>query len=186
MAGQPFGVGQVATVEQESRFAIDTQAFGEPSNAVKDIPGHSGPQFGRDVTEASPGEQPERAQRESDAGSTRTRRCRVRRPAQPRTWSLQILGGGPIHHNAWVSLGLCVGQLRHPIRILFAGQCRSEDDGERSVAAAFQLSYGGLPDDQRRMFGLLALHPGRDIAVRSTAALAGVGLAIHLGLDAYR
>jgi tetratricopeptide (TPR) repeat protein/DNA-binding XRE family transcriptional regulator len=50
------------------------------------------------------------------------------------------------------------------------------DDGERSVAAAFHLSYQGLPDDQRRLFGLLALHPGRDIAVRSAAALAGIGL----------
>lgn len=51
------------------------------------------------------------------------------------------------------------------------------DDGERSVAAAFQLSYQGLPEDQRRLFGLLALHPGRDIAMRSAAALAGLGTA---------
>jgi tetratricopeptide (TPR) repeat protein len=51
------------------------------------------------------------------------------------------------------------------------------DDGERSVAAAFHLSYQGLPDDQRWLFGLLALHPGRDIPVRSATALAGHGLA---------
>ncbi len=51
------------------------------------------------------------------------------------------------------------------------------DDGERSVTAAFTLSYRGLAADQRRMFGLLALHPGREVGVRSAAALAGVGLA---------
>ena len=45
------------------------------------------------------------------------------------------------------------------------------------MAAAFHLSYQGLPDDQRWLFGLLALHPGRDIPVRSAAALVGHGLA---------
>ncbi|UVS79461.1 XRE family transcriptional regulator [Actinokineospora sp. UTMC 2448] len=51
------------------------------------------------------------------------------------------------------------------------------DDGERSVAAAFALSTGELPPDQLRLFGLLALYPGRDIEVRAVAALAGVPLA---------
>lgn len=51
------------------------------------------------------------------------------------------------------------------------------DDGERSVTAAFTLSYRGLEADQQRMFGLLALHPGREVGVRSAAALAGVGVA---------
>lgn len=50
------------------------------------------------------------------------------------------------------------------------------DDGERSISAAFSLSYRDLPADQRRMFGLLSLHPGRDIAVHAAAALVGVGL----------
>ncbi len=53
---------------------------------------------------------------------------------------------------------------------------RTLDDGERSVSAAFSLSYRDLPADQQRMFGLLSLHPGRDIAVRAAAALAGEGL----------
>jgi tetratricopeptide (TPR) repeat protein len=57
-----------------------------------------------------------------------------------------------------------------------ASRLRMLDDGERSVSAAFSLSYRDLPADQRRMFGLLALHPGRDIAVRAAAALAGMGL----------
>ncbi len=57
-----------------------------------------------------------------------------------------------------------------------AHRLRRLDDGERSVSAAFSLSYRHLPADQRRMFGLLSLHPGRDIAMRAAAALAGVGL----------
>lgn len=51
------------------------------------------------------------------------------------------------------------------------------DDGERSVAAAFSLSCQALPAEQLRLFGLLALHPGRDVEIRSIAALASVGLA---------
>lgn len=50
------------------------------------------------------------------------------------------------------------------------------DDGERSVAAAFRLSYAALPPDQRRMFQLIALHPGPDIDGYAAAALAEVGL----------
>lgn len=51
------------------------------------------------------------------------------------------------------------------------------DDGERSVAAAFRLSYDNLPADQARMFGLLAVHPAVDIEVDAAAALAGVNRA---------
>ncbi|MGQ0837738.1 ATP-binding protein [Actinokineospora sp.] len=50
------------------------------------------------------------------------------------------------------------------------------DDGERSVAGAFLLSYRELPADQRRMFGLLALYPGADIDARSAGALADIPL----------
>ncbi|MEV4312878.1 NB-ARC domain-containing protein [Actinocrispum sp. NPDC049592] len=50
------------------------------------------------------------------------------------------------------------------------------DDGERSVSAAFHLSYRDLPPDQRRMFALLALHKGPDIDLPGAAALAGTGL----------
>ncbi|WP_020670262.1 tetratricopeptide repeat protein [Amycolatopsis nigrescens] len=49
--------------------------------------------------------------------------------------------------------------------------------GEFSTAEAIDLSYQGLPEPQRRLFGLLALHPGRDIAAHSAAALAGLGVA---------
>ncbi|GAA2821386.1 ATP-binding protein [Crossiella cryophila] len=50
------------------------------------------------------------------------------------------------------------------------------DDGERSVAAAFALSYRELPLDQARVFRLLALHPGRVIETDDIAALADVDL----------
>ncbi|MFI9380781.1 ATP-binding protein [Kutzneria sp. NPDC052558] len=55
-----------------------------------------------------------------------------------------------------------------------AARLTALDDGERSVAAAFALSYQQLSDQQKRVFALLALHPGRDIATPSAAALAGL------------
>lgn len=50
------------------------------------------------------------------------------------------------------------------------------DDGERSVPATFHLSYRDLAADQRRLFGLLTVHPGADVDEYEAAALAGVGL----------
>ncbi|GAB3498918.1 ATP-binding protein [Amycolatopsis cihanbeyliensis] len=50
------------------------------------------------------------------------------------------------------------------------------DDGERSVTAAFRLSYHGLPVEQRHMFTVLALHPGQDIDLRAAGVLAGIDL----------
>ncbi len=49
------------------------------------------------------------------------------------------------------------------------------DDGDsQPVRAAFALSYRALPPDEQRLFRLLAMHPGDDIEVESTAALADV------------
>lgn len=48
----------------------------------------------------------------------------------------------------------------------------SLDDGERSVAAAFKVSYDSLPDDQRWLFGLLALHPAVTAEAAAVHALA--------------
>ncbi|ONI70526.1 transcriptional regulator [Actinosynnema sp. ALI-1.44] len=48
----------------------------------------------------------------------------------------------------------------------------SLDDGERSVAAAFKVSYDSLPDDQRWLFGLLALHPATTAEPAAVHALA--------------
>lgn len=50
------------------------------------------------------------------------------------------------------------------------------DDGDRSVTTTFQLSYHDLPPAQRRLFGLLALHPGADLEIYSAAALADADL----------
>ncbi|BCB91942.1 AfsR/SARP family transcriptional regulator [Phytohabitans suffuscus] len=47
--------------------------------------------------------------------------------------------------------------------------------GPLDIRAMFHLSYQGLPADQRRMFRLLALHPGPDATASSAAALAGIG-----------
>lgn len=47
--------------------------------------------------------------------------------------------------------------------------------GPANIRAMFHQSYQGLPADQRRMFRLLALHPGPDATVASAAALAGLG-----------
>jgi tetratricopeptide (TPR) repeat protein len=49
--------------------------------------------------------------------------------------------------------------------------------GDRSVAAAFALSYEHLDAASRRMFRLLGVHPGPDIDVRAAAALAAVDVA---------
>ncbi|HEX3782254.1 MAG TPA: tetratricopeptide repeat protein [Pseudonocardiaceae bacterium] len=59
---------------------------------------------------------------------------------------------------------------------------RELDDGERSVVAAFQLSYRDLPADQRRLLALLALHPGPDIDTYSAAALGDLELVAASGL----
>jgi tetratricopeptide (TPR) repeat protein/transcriptional regulator with XRE-family HTH domain len=48
----------------------------------------------------------------------------------------------------------------------------SLDDGERSVAAAFKVSYDMLPEDQRWLFGLLALHPTTAAEISTVHALA--------------
>ncbi|SES27836.1 hypothetical protein SAMN05216188_1304 [Lentzea xinjiangensis] len=49
------------------------------------------------------------------------------------------------------------------------------DDGDtRSVDAAFDLSYRFLAADERRLFRLLALHPGDEIAEEGARALAGL------------
>jgi DNA-binding SARP family transcriptional activator len=45
----------------------------------------------------------------------------------------------------------------------------------RSVRATFDLSYQALPEELRRMFRLLALHPGDDTTPGSAAALADTG-----------
>ncbi|KJY36615.1 hypothetical protein VR45_10850 [Streptomyces sp. NRRL S-495] len=46
--------------------------------------------------------------------------------------------------------------------------------GGRSLRASFDLSYRGLPEEARRVFRLLAVHPGREYTAHAIATLAGV------------
>ncbi|HJP73066.1 MAG TPA: tetratricopeptide repeat protein [Pseudonocardiaceae bacterium] len=71
----------------------------------------------------------------------------------------------------WSLADLCE-RLADPPELL-----RELDDGERSVLAAFQLSYRELPADQRRLFALLSLHPGADLDGYVAAALGDLDLA---------
>ncbi|MEE1833682.1 tetratricopeptide repeat protein [Streptomyces sp. SP17KL33] len=50
------------------------------------------------------------------------------------------------------------------------------DDGERSVRAAFDLSYRRLPSQQARLLRLLALAPGPEVSDEVVAALVGTGV----------
>lgn len=47
------------------------------------------------------------------------------------------------------------------------------DDGERSVRAAFELSYRRLPPEQARLLRLLALAPGSEVSDEVVAAMVG-------------
>ncbi|MGX9891145.1 tetratricopeptide repeat protein [Streptomyces sp. NPDC002276] len=57
------------------------------------------------------------------------------------------------------------------------------DDGERSVRAAFDLSYRCLPAEQARLLRLLALAPGPEVTDEVVAVLDGAGAAPVRVLD---
>ncbi|HUB42014.1 MAG TPA: tetratricopeptide repeat protein [Streptosporangiaceae bacterium] len=83
------------------------------------------------------------------------------------------------HHPAWTAAGRAVE--------LAAARDRLElmATENASVAAAFDLSYAILTEDQRRLFRRLGLHPGADIDGYSAAALDGADLsASRRGLEA--
>ncbi|KAA2255234.1 tetratricopeptide repeat protein [Solihabitans fulvus] len=69
---------------------------------------------------------------------------------------------------AWTAAHLA-GRLREGRRRL-----RELATGDRSVAAAFALSYEHLDAAQQRMFQLLGLHPGLDFDAAAAASLAAV------------
>ncbi|MEV4173832.1 helix-turn-helix domain-containing protein [Nonomuraea sp. NPDC049709] len=50
------------------------------------------------------------------------------------------------------------------------------DDGDRSIAGAFAMSFDELREADRRLFALLALYPKREIPLSSIFALSGVVL----------
>ncbi|MCG8926419.1 BTAD domain-containing putative transcriptional regulator [Lentzea sp. CC55] len=49
-----------------------------------------------------------------------------------------------------------------------------ERGGGLGARGVFDLSYQALPENQRRLFRLLGLHPGEDVTAESAAALAGL------------
>jgi len=75
------------------------------------------------------------------------------------------------HHPTWVAAHLAadLAAARDRLELMHA-----ED---LSVAAAFDLSYADLSDDQQTLFRRLGLHPGPDIDAYAAAALAGIALA---------
>ncbi|MES5817120.1 tetratricopeptide repeat protein [Streptomyces sp. RG80] len=55
----------------------------------------------------------------------------------------------------------------------FRGRLAQLDDGERSVRAAFDLSYQRLAADQARLLRLLSLAPGSEVTIEAATALTG-------------
>ncbi len=83
------------------------------------------------------------------------------------------------HHPSWTAAGRAAE--------LAAARDRLElmATENLSVAAAFNLSYEDLTEDQQRLFRRLGLHPGADIDGYAAAALDGTGLpAARRGLEA--
>jgi len=75
------------------------------------------------------------------------------------------------HHPAWTATDLAADLLTERDRLeLMAAE-------NLSVAAAFDLSYQDLPEQQQRLFRQLGLHPGTDIDTYAAAALGGIDLA---------
>jgi len=71
------------------------------------------------------------------------------------------------HHAAWSAAGRAaeLASTRDRLRLM--------ETENLSVAAAFDLSYATLTDDQQRLFRRIGLHPGADIDAYAAAALDG-------------
>jgi class 3 adenylate cyclase/tetratricopeptide (TPR) repeat protein len=86
------------------------------------------------------------------------------------------------HHPAWSPAGRAAELAAAVDRLELLELLATEN---LSVAAAFDLSYQDLTEDQQRLLRRLALHPGTDIDGYAAAALDGTGLAAaRRGLEA--
>ncbi|MFJ6730397.1 tetratricopeptide repeat protein [Streptomyces sp. NPDC091281] len=85
--------------------------------------------------------------------------------------AVTLLAGRLAHHPAW--------SLSRFVTDFVEARDRLERlrGGDRTVAAAFDLSYRDLPADRRRFFRHLGHHPGTDLDVDAAAALGGVSRA---------
>jgi tetratricopeptide (TPR) repeat protein/transcriptional regulator with XRE-family HTH domain len=90
-----------------------------------------------------------------------------------------MVAGQLHHHPAWTAEDLAaeLGTAQDRLKLMVAEN--------RSVAAAFDLSYAGLSETQRRLFRRLGLHPGPDLDAYAAAALDDVP-AGPAGLSAVR
>ncbi|MFF5288761.1 tetratricopeptide repeat protein [Paractinoplanes globisporus] len=94
-----------------------------------------------------------------------------------------------------LALGLVAGHIRTTPGWTVADHADRLDERHRErrldsgVSVALSLSYLHLPPERRRLLRLLALHPGQDIDVYASAALAGIpasearGHLVHLAAD---
>jgi len=83
------------------------------------------------------------------------------------------------HHPAWTAAG------RAADLAVAAGRLELMATENVSVAAAFNLSYEDLSEDQQRLFRRLGLHPGAEADEYAAAALDGIALAAaRRGLEA--
>jgi len=83
------------------------------------------------------------------------------------------------HHPSWTAAGRAaeLAAARHRLELMVTENL--------SVAAAFNLSYTDLTEDQQRLFRRLGLHPGADIDAYAATALDGTDLAtVRRGLEA--
>ncbi len=112
----------------------------------------------------------------ADAAAMFTARTREHRHDLDAVAELMVLCGylplavaltaGRLHsHPSWTA--------RHLVEDLASARGRLRDfrSDDRTVAAAFDLSYGDLTADQQRLFRRLALHPGTHIDAYAAAAL---------------
>jgi tetratricopeptide (TPR) repeat protein/transcriptional regulator with XRE-family HTH domain len=83
------------------------------------------------------------------------------------------------HHPAWSATG------RAAELAMAVDRLELMTTENLSVAAAFDLSYAGLAQDQQRLFRHLGLHPGSEFDGYAAAALHGTGLTVaRRGLEA--
>jgi DNA-binding SARP family transcriptional activator/tetratricopeptide (TPR) repeat protein len=84
--------------------------------------------------------------------------------------AIAILAGRLRHRPAWSVSDLAAEVVTTGDRL---GELATPD---AAVAAAFTLSYRGLPADRQRLFRSLGMHPGTDVDVYAAAALAGTSV----------